>query len=104
MRLELTRVGLLVELANHYTTRGACSPSYTVLVRRADSDFVSCPTFDSIAWTDHKLIRVSLRLANRPSLASYWKFNISLLEIRDFRNRLESRIKRALVGVVIENW
>ena len=24
MRLELTRVGLLVELANHYTTRGAC--------------------------------------------------------------------------------
>ena len=25
MRLELTRVGLLVELANHYTTRGALS-------------------------------------------------------------------------------
>ena len=25
MRLELTRVGLLVELANHYTTRGASS-------------------------------------------------------------------------------
>ena len=24
MRLELTRVGLLVELANHYTTRGTC--------------------------------------------------------------------------------
>ena len=23
MRLELTRVGLLVKLANHYTTRGA---------------------------------------------------------------------------------
>ena len=23
MRLELTRVGLLAELANHYTTRGA---------------------------------------------------------------------------------
>ena len=23
MRLELTRVGLLVQLANHYTTRGA---------------------------------------------------------------------------------
>ena len=23
MRLKLTRVGLLVELANHYTTRGA---------------------------------------------------------------------------------
>ena len=26
MRLELTRVGLLVELANHYTTRGALGP------------------------------------------------------------------------------
>ena len=25
MRLELTRVGLLVKLANHYTTRGASS-------------------------------------------------------------------------------
>ena len=66
-----------------------------VLVRRADSDFVSCPTFHLIAWTDHKLVRVSLRLTNRPSLASYSKFNTSLLEIRD---RLESLIKRALVG------
>ena len=27
MRLELTRVGLLVELANHYTTRGAFLPN-----------------------------------------------------------------------------
>ena len=74
-----------------------------VLVRRADLDFVSCPTFHLIAWTDHKLVRVSLRLANRPSLAGYWKFNTSLLEIRDFRDRLESLIKRALVGVVTGN-
>ena len=74
-----------------------------VLVRRADIDFVSCPTFHLIAWTDHKLIRVSLRLANRPSLAGYWKFNTSLLEIRDFRDRLESLIQRALVGVVTGN-
>ena len=56
-----------------------------------------------IAWTDHKLIRVSQRLANRPSLAGYWKFNTSLLEIRDFRDRLESLIKRALVGAVTGN-
>ena len=27
MRLELTRVGLLVELVNHYTTRGALGAS-----------------------------------------------------------------------------
>ena len=74
-----------------------------VLVRRADIDFVSCPTFHLIAWTDHKLIRVSLRLVNRPSLAGYWKFNTSLLEIRDFRDRLESLIQRALVGAVTGN-
>ena len=29
-------------------------------VRRADIDFVSCPTFHLIAWTDRKLARVSL--------------------------------------------
>ena len=74
-----------------------------VLVRRADIDFVSCPTFHLIAWTDHKLVRVSLRLANRPSVAGYWKFNTSLLEIRDFRDRLESLIQRALVGAVTGN-
>ena len=74
-----------------------------VLVRRADIDFVSCPTFHLIAWTDHKLVRVSLRLANRPSLAGYCKFNTSLLEIRDFRDRLESLIKRVLVGAVTGN-
>ena len=65
-----------------------------VLVRRADSDL--------IAWTDHKLVRVSLRLANS-SLAGYWKFNTSLLVIRDFWDRLESLIKQALVGAVTGN-
>ena len=74
-----------------------------VLVRRADIDFISCPTFHLIAWTDHKLVRVSLRLGNRPRLAGYWKLNTSLLEIRDFWDRLESLIKRALVGAVTEN-
>ena len=42
-----------------------------VLVRRADIDFVSCPMFHLIAWTDHKLVSVSLWLANRPCLAGY---------------------------------
>ena len=54
-----------------------------------------------IAWTDHKLVRVSQRLAS--SVADYWKFNTSLLEIRNFQDRLEYLIKRALVGVVTEN-
>ena len=70
---------------------------------RADSDFVSCPTFHLIAWTDHKLVWVSLRLGNRPSLAGYWKFSTTLMEIRDFRERLESLIKRALVGAANGN-
>ena len=74
-----------------------------VLVWRADIDFVSCPTFHLIAWTDHRLVRVSLQLANRPSLARYWKFNTSLLVIRDFLERLKSLIKRALVGAVTGN-
>ena len=33
MRLELTRVGLLVELANHYTTRGASPPVEVLAIR-----------------------------------------------------------------------
>ena len=37
--------------------------------------------------TAHKLVRISLRLVNRASLASNWKFNTSLLEIWDFRWR-----------------
>ena len=74
-----------------------------VLVSRADSDLVTCHTFYWLGRSDHKLVRVSLRLANRPSLASYWKFNTSLLEIWDFWMRLENLIQRALVGVVIGN-
>ena len=31
-----------------------------VFVRRADIDFVSCPTCHYKAWTDHKLVRASL--------------------------------------------
>ena len=42
----------------------------------------------SVDW----LVRASLCLANRPSLAGYWKFNTSLLEIRDFQERLESLV------------
>ena len=53
--------------------------------------------------TDPKFVGVSMQLVNRPSLAGYWKFNTSLLEIRDFRERLETLIQRALMGVNTEN-
>ena len=72
-------------------------------VRRADCDFVSCPTFHLIGLADHKLVSVTSRFANKPGIAGYWKFNTSLLKIRDFRDRLESLIKRALVGAVTGN-
>ena len=65
---------------------------------RTDSDFVTCPTFHWIGQTDHKLVRVNLQFVNWPSLAGYWKFNTSLLEIGDFRERLESLIQWAVTG------
>ena len=71
-----------------------------VLVRRADIDFVGCPTFRLMAWTGRGLVRVGLRLADGPGLAGCWRFSASLLEVRDFRDRLESLIRRALVGAV----
>ena len=46
--------------------------------------------FHYVWQTDHRLVRVSLWLANRPSLATYWKFNTSLLEIQNFRKAFPS--------------
>ena len=74
-----------------------------VLVSRADSDLISCPTFHWLGRSDHKLVRVSLRLVNSPSLACNWKFNTSLLEIWDFWRRLENLIQRAFMRAVIGN-
>ena len=56
-----------------------------------------------MAQIDHRFVRVNLRLADRPSLAGYWKFNTSLLEIRDFRDRLESLVQQALARAVTGN-
>ena len=48
-----------------------------VLVGRADTEFITCPTFHWIELADHKLVRVSLQLVNRPSLANYWRYRTS---------------------------
>ena len=64
------------------------------------TDFITYPTFCYIGQTDHKLVWVSLRLVNRFSLAGFWKFNTSSLEIQDYRDRLESLIQQAIVGAV----
>ena len=72
-------------------------------VRRVDSEFVSCSTFHWIGQIDHRLVSASLQLANRHCLAGYWKFNTSLLEIRDFREWLGKLIQRALVGAITGN-
>ena len=72
-----------------------------VLVSRAESDLVTCSTFHWLWRPDHKLVRFSLRLINRPGLASYWKFNTSLLEIWDFHVGLENLIQGAVIGNVV---
>ena len=70
-----------------------------VLVRRADTDFISCPTFHgNLGYTDHKLVRARIRLTDRPSLAGYWKFNLSYLKRKDFRELLENFVRGWLVG------
>ena len=74
-----------------------------VLVRKTDTEFVRCPTFHWIEQTNPKLVRASLRLANRPNLAGYWKFNTSLLEIGVFRQQLGNLIQREIVGAVTGN-
>ena len=81
-----------------------CIKSYLerVVVRRADADSDTYPTFHWIRQTERKHIRISLKLANRPSLAGYWKFNSFLLEKRDFQDWLGSLIKQALMGPVTE--
>ena len=56
-----------------------------------------------IRLTDHKLVRVSLRLDTWAILAGYWKFNTPLLEIGDFWERQENLIQWVLVGVITGN-
>ena len=56
MRLELTRVGLLVELANHYTTRGATVARHDDMMFYLstyvlDGDIVSKFKLESIVFT-----------------------------------------------------
>ena len=45
MRIELTRVGLLVYLANHYTTRGALS--FYLLIVKYNLQLPSAPDYDA---------------------------------------------------------
>ena len=73
----------------------------SVLVKRADTDFVICSTFHYII--QHKHVSGYLRLPYRLSLSCIWKFNTSLLEIWDFWDQLESLVQWALVGAVTGN-
>ena len=74
-----------------------------MLVRRVDVDFLTCPTFHKYSYSDHAIVVARLRLGNRPKMTGHWKLNISLLERRDFRDRLEGLIRRELVGAVVGN-
>ena len=74
-----------------------------MLVRRVDLDLLDCPTFHRLDYSDHKLVCARVVLENRPRLAGYWKFNLSLLDRRDFREQLIRLVQRELVGAVIGN-
>ena len=86
-----------------YSTSGQIQYYLDRVSEESDSNLVTCPTFHWLGRTDRKLFRVRQRLVNRYSLASYWKFNTSLLEIWDFRMRSENLIQRLLVDAVIGN-
>ena len=74
-----------------------------MLVRRVEVDFFSCPKFHWLGYTDHKMLTIRMQLGDRPRSASYWKFNASLLDKKDFRDQLTGLIQRALVGAVTGN-
>ena len=56
MRLELTRVGLLVYLANRYTTRGALANNYKSSYRLTDAK----PEVWGTLWESHSLMMICL--------------------------------------------
>ena len=50
-----------------------------VVVKRTDRDFVSYSTFHLIAWTEHKLVRVSIVCpATGSSIPPYWRYGTSV--------------------------
>ena len=74
-----------------------------LLVRRVDVDFISCPTFHWLGHSDHKLLLARMQLGDRARRASHWKFNVSLLERQDFRDKLEGLVQKELVGSIVSN-
>lgn len=69
-----------------------------VLVRRVN---LGCPNFHSIIYSDHTLVRLRINLYKaKPKMAEYWKFNTSLLNVKDFRDQLLLTMQRELTGFV----
>lgn len=45
--------------------------------------------FHSIVYTNHKLVQVYIKLDKaKPRMAGFWKFNMSLLNVKDFQDQL----------------
>ena len=75
-----------------------------VLVRRADVGLLECPSFHSIAFSDHRLVRVRLKLGkSKPRMTGYWKLNAALLAEKNFQDQLTLIIKKELTGSVMGN-
>ena len=91
-----------------WTGRDASAQLYSyldrVLVRRVDLDYLGGLSFDPYEDSDHKFLCVSVKLDKAGSrMSGYWKFNLSLLAVDDFRNQLELMIKRELSKAIIGN-
>ena len=64
MKLELTRIGLLVQLANHYTTRGAQRYSWYILLSQLTGQFlyvyiyIYIYIYTRVTWKVHRLTKI----------------------------------------------
>ena len=91
-----------------WTGRGASGQlsSYIdrVLVRRVDLDLIGGPSFQAYNNFDHRFVYFKIRL-DRPKvrMSGYWKFNASLLEDKNFQDRLAILIQRELTGAILGN-
>lgn len=60
-----------------------------ILVRRVDIELLGCPSFHNTVYMDRKHVWVHIN-SNRakPRMAGYWKFNTSLLNMKDSWDQL----------------
>ena len=92
-----------------WTNRGSSNVQHSsyidrVLIKRVDVGFLECPSFHSVVYSDHRLVRVRMILGKaKPRMTGYWKLNTSLFDEKDFQDQLSLMIMRELTGSVFGN-